>query len=179
MPSDLTQSSSRAMAARSCSASAKGKCSSRPIPSALVRHTQSVVHLDDGEVAVVRADGFRNLHPRWRRHFAQETSRRFRLTDESFDKEGYSHYMRKEIAEQPESIRRTLSGRLDTAFQHHPSSAAWKWRARAAGKHPSREDSRLRLGVHRRLLRRAPDRATGPHTRACGARVRSFAIAIR
>src|SRR5262245_903859 len=27
-------------------------------PAALVRHTQSVVHLDDGEVAVVRADGF-------------------------------------------------------------------------------------------------------------------------
>ena len=27
-------------------------------PAALVRHTQSVVHLDDGEIAVVRADGF-------------------------------------------------------------------------------------------------------------------------
>src|SRR6185312_14585242 len=35
----------------------------------------------------------------------------------SFDKSGYTHYMRKEIAEQPEAIRRTLSGRLDTRFQ--------------------------------------------------------------
>ena len=38
-------------------------------------------------------------------------------TDESFDKGGYAHYMRKEIAEQPDAIRRTLSGRLEPRFQ--------------------------------------------------------------
>jgi len=84
-------------------------------PAALVRHTQSVVHLDDGELAVVRADGFETSTldggP------TAKTPATIAWTDESFGKSGYTHYMRKEIAEQPEAIRRTLSGRLDTRFQ--------------------------------------------------------------
>ena len=84
-------------------------------PAALVRHTQSVVHLDDGEIAVVRADGFETSTldggP------TAKTAATIAWTDESFDKSGYTHYMRKEIAEQPEAIRRTLSGRLDSRFQ--------------------------------------------------------------
>jgi glucosamine--fructose-6-phosphate aminotransferase (isomerizing) len=84
-------------------------------PAALVRHTQSVVHLDDGEIAVVRADGFETSTldggP------TAKTPSTIAWTDESFDKSGYTHYMRKEIAEQPEAIRRTLSGRLDSRFQ--------------------------------------------------------------
>ena len=83
-------------------------------PAALVRHTQSVVHLDDGEIAVVRADGFETSTldggP------TAKTASTIAWTDESFDKSGYTHYMRKEIAEQPEAIRRTLSGRLDARF---------------------------------------------------------------
>jgi glucosamine--fructose-6-phosphate aminotransferase (isomerizing) len=84
-------------------------------PAALVRHTQSVVHLDDGEIAVVRADGYETSTldggP------TAKTPSTIAWTDESFDKSGYTHYMRKEIAEQPEAIRRTLSGRLDARFQ--------------------------------------------------------------
>jgi glucosamine--fructose-6-phosphate aminotransferase (isomerizing) len=84
-------------------------------PAALVRHTQSVVHLDDGEIAVVRADGFETSTldggP------TAKTASTIAWTDESFDKSGYTHYMRKEIAEQAEAIRRTLSGRLDSRFQ--------------------------------------------------------------
>ena len=84
-------------------------------PAALVRHTQSVVHLDDGEIAVVRADGFETSTldggP------TAKTASTIAWTDESFDKSGFTHYMRKEIAEQPEAIRRTLSGRLDSRFQ--------------------------------------------------------------
>ncbi|HKS57970.1 MAG TPA: glutamine--fructose-6-phosphate transaminase (isomerizing) [Steroidobacteraceae bacterium] len=84
-------------------------------PAALVRHTQSVVHLDDGEIAVVRADGFETSTldggP------TAKTPSTIAWTDESFDKSGYTHYMRKEIAEQPEAIRRTLSGRIDSRFQ--------------------------------------------------------------
>src|SRR6185436_19377480 len=84
-------------------------------PAALVRHTQSVVHLDDGEIAVVRADGFETSTldggP------TAKTASTIAWTDQSFDKSGYTHYMRKEIAEQPEAIRRTLSGRLDARFQ--------------------------------------------------------------
>jgi glutamine---fructose-6-phosphate transaminase (isomerizing) len=38
-------------------------------------------------------------------------------TDEPFDKGEFSHYMRKEIVEQPEAVRRTLSGRVESRFQ--------------------------------------------------------------
>ncbi len=84
-------------------------------PAALVRHTQSVVHLDDGEIAVVRADGFATSTLDG--GATAKTAATIAWTDESFDKTGYTHYMRKEIAEQPEAIRRTLSGRLDVRFQ--------------------------------------------------------------
>jgi glutamine---fructose-6-phosphate transaminase (isomerizing) len=84
-------------------------------PAALVRHTQSVVHLDDGELAVVRADGFETSTLDG--GATAKTASTITWTDESFDKSGYTHYMRKEIAEQPEAIRRTLSGRLDSRFQ--------------------------------------------------------------
>ena len=84
-------------------------------PAALVRHTQSVVHLDDGEIAVVRADGFETSTLDG--GTTAKTPSTIAWTDESFDKSGFTHYMRKEIAEQPEAIRRTLSGRLDSRFQ--------------------------------------------------------------
>lgn len=85
-------------------------------PAALVRHTQSVVHLDDGELAVVKADGFETSTLDSGAATAKTPST-IAWNDQSFDREGYSHFMLKEIAEQPESIRRTLSGRLDTRFQ--------------------------------------------------------------
>jgi glutamine---fructose-6-phosphate transaminase (isomerizing) len=84
-------------------------------PSALVRHTRSVVHLDDGELAVIRADGFATSTLDG--GTTAKTPSTITWTDESFDKSGYEHYMRKEIGEQPEAIRRTLSGRLDARFQ--------------------------------------------------------------
>jgi glutamine---fructose-6-phosphate transaminase (isomerizing) len=84
-------------------------------PAALVRHTQSVVHLDDGEMAVVRADGYATSTLDG--GATAKTPSTITWTDEAFDKSGYSHYMRKEIAEQADAIRRTLSGRLDARFQ--------------------------------------------------------------
>jgi glutamine---fructose-6-phosphate transaminase (isomerizing) len=83
-------------------------------PAALVRHTQSVVHLDDGEIAVVRADGFETSTLDG--GATSKTPATLSWTDESFDKGDFDHYMRKEIAEQPEAVRRTLSGRLDQRF---------------------------------------------------------------
>ncbi|HTE36723.1 MAG TPA: glutamine--fructose-6-phosphate transaminase (isomerizing) [Reyranella sp.] len=84
-------------------------------PAALVRHTTSVVHLDDGEIAAVRADGYetRTLEGA----ATIKTPSTIPWKDEAFDKGQFTHYMRKEIAEQPETVRRTLSGRLDTRFQ--------------------------------------------------------------
>jgi glucosamine--fructose-6-phosphate aminotransferase (isomerizing) len=82
--------------------------------SALVRHTTSVVHLDDGELATVSASGFRT--------FSQEQENTEKIpTTVDLDLEdlglgGYRHYMRKEILEQPSTIERMLRGRLDERF---------------------------------------------------------------
>jgi glucosamine--fructose-6-phosphate aminotransferase (isomerizing) len=84
-------------------------------PAALVRHTQSVVHLDDGEIAVIRADGFATTTLDG--GTTAKTPSTLSWTDESYDKGTYANYMSKEIAEQPDAIRRTLSGRLESRFQ--------------------------------------------------------------
>jgi glucosamine--fructose-6-phosphate aminotransferase (isomerizing) len=81
---------------------------------ALVRHTQSVVHLDDGEIAEVRIDGYETSTLDG--GTTAKTPLTITWTDDSFEKGDYSHFMRKEIAEQPEAIRRTLSGRLEPRF---------------------------------------------------------------
>src|SRR5215470_8917255 len=84
-------------------------------PAALVRHTRNVVYLDDGELAVVRADGFETATldggP------TAKTPSTITWTSEAFDKGEFEHFMRKEIAEQPEAVGRTLSGRLEPRFQ--------------------------------------------------------------
>jgi glucosamine--fructose-6-phosphate aminotransferase (isomerizing) len=82
---------------------------------ALVRHTQSIVHLDDGEIAVVRADGYETSTLAG--GTTVKTPLTINWTNEALDKGHYEHFMRKEIMEQPEAIRRTLSGRLEPRFQ--------------------------------------------------------------
>ncbi|MHB8816212.1 MAG: glutamine--fructose-6-phosphate transaminase (isomerizing) [Steroidobacteraceae bacterium] len=81
---------------------------------ALVRHTQSIVHLDDGELAVVRSDRYETS--------TLEGGPTIKVPlvldwkSDAASKGTFAHYMRKEIAEQPEAIRRTLSGRMDRRF---------------------------------------------------------------
>jgi glutamine---fructose-6-phosphate transaminase (isomerizing) len=81
---------------------------------ALVRHTTSVVHLDDGELATVTASEFRT--------FSQEQENTEKIpTTVDLDLEdvglgSFRHYMRKEILEQPSTIERMIRGRLDDRF---------------------------------------------------------------
>ena len=81
---------------------------------ALVRHTQRVVYLDDGELATVRAHEFQTstleAHP------TDKVPTTVDLTDDDYDLGGFPDYMRKEIHEQPEALRRVLRGRLDDRF---------------------------------------------------------------
>ncbi|MBS0410561.1 MAG: glutamine--fructose-6-phosphate transaminase (isomerizing) [Proteobacteria bacterium] len=82
---------------------------------ALMGHARSVAHLDDGEVAEVRADGFTVMTLE-----GAETFKALQALEGDaggLDKGDFSHFMRKEIAEQPEAVRRTLLGRLDHRFQ--------------------------------------------------------------
>ena len=82
--------------------------------SALVRFTRQVVHLDDGELAVLRPDGFQT--------FAQGAISQPKETvtvdwvDEDYDRGDHEHYMLKEMHEQPESVRRCIRGRVDERF---------------------------------------------------------------
>jgi glutamine---fructose-6-phosphate transaminase (isomerizing) len=74
--------------------------------SALVRHTQQVVYLEDGEIATVHADDFRT----------SSRAQTVELSDEDYQLGEYQDFMRKEMAEQPEAVRRALRGRLDGKF---------------------------------------------------------------
>jgi glutamine---fructose-6-phosphate transaminase (isomerizing) len=81
---------------------------------ALVRHTDQMVHLDDHEMAVLHGDSYRTFTLD-----AQPTDRRPSTTDvtaTAFDRAGHEHYMHKEIHEQPASVAQTLSGRLERRF---------------------------------------------------------------
>jgi glutamine---fructose-6-phosphate transaminase (isomerizing) len=82
--------------------------------SAMVRHTKQVVPLDDGEMAVLKADGYRTFQ-------LDATPTQKRVLDvtwniEQLDKGGFEHFLRKEIHEQPVAIERALRGRLDDRF---------------------------------------------------------------
>ena len=81
---------------------------------AIVRHTQQVVYLDDAEVATVRSNGYQT-----RTLDNQRTDKTPTLVEaEAGDYElgPYEDFMRKEIHEQPEALRRVLRGRLDERF---------------------------------------------------------------
>jgi len=82
--------------------------------SALVRHTTSVVHLDDGELATVTASQFRTFSREEDDTGKSPTSIDLDVLDA--DTDGHQHYMHKEILEQPSSIERMLRGRLDDRF---------------------------------------------------------------
>ena len=81
---------------------------------ALVRHTNRVIHLEDGEMAVVSKesvnilDAFDSAVKESNIEIIDDAEQDVILADL-----GFPNYMIKEIFEQPESIRRCLAGRLD------------------------------------------------------------------
>ena len=82
--------------------------------SAIVRHTTSVVHLEDGEFATVTASGFTT--------FTRDRVNTSRTPTEvaeaagNFELGAHQHYMRKEFLEQPASAQSVLRGRLEDRF---------------------------------------------------------------
>jgi len=81
---------------------------------ALVRHTQRVVYLDDGEIAVITADGYKTSTLD-----AQPTRKQSAIIGwggDAYERGDFDHFMLKEIHEQPEAILRALQGRLDARF---------------------------------------------------------------
>ncbi len=73
-------------------------------PSAVITHTRQVIHLDDNEVAVLKPDNFFILK--------EKPIVQIEWTPEEAQKGGYSHFMLKEIMEEPEAIENAMRGRL-------------------------------------------------------------------
>lgn len=81
---------------------------------AMIAHTRQVVYMEDGEIVSIDANGFSmtDIHDKQVHKEVDEVN--WNLDD--IEKEGFSCFMEKEIFEQPDSIARTLSGRLDTQY---------------------------------------------------------------
>jgi glucosamine--fructose-6-phosphate aminotransferase (isomerizing) len=81
---------------------------------ALSRHTRDIVHLDDGEVALLKPGGFEvtALDATQR----SKSPMRLSASIDSYDKGGHPHYLYREIIDQPETVLRTMGGRLDRQF---------------------------------------------------------------
>ncbi|MEX2466979.1 MAG: glutamine--fructose-6-phosphate transaminase (isomerizing) [Gemmatimonadota bacterium] len=77
---------------------------------AVVAHTRDVVYLDDGDYAVLEADGYRT----YRLEGTEVTRHVHEVTWDldAIEKGGYEHFMLKEIFEQPSSLRDVMRGRL-------------------------------------------------------------------
>ena len=77
---------------------------------AIIKHTRDVAYMDDGEIAVLTADSIDvfddELVPVEKEHHQVDWD------VSAAEKGGYPHFMFKEIMEQPEAIRKTISPRL-------------------------------------------------------------------
>ncbi len=86
---------------------------------ALVRYTKQVVYIDDAEVATVCAADYRttSLDGASRRPAdARKVPATVETEADDYELGPYEDFMRKEIHEQPEALRRALRGRLDDRF---------------------------------------------------------------
>ena len=82
----------------------------------IVEYTREVVYLEDDEIAIINKS--KELQIRTILN-AQKTPyiHELELSLDAIEKEGYEHFMLKEIHEQPKSILETLRGRLDPENQ--------------------------------------------------------------
>jgi glucosamine--fructose-6-phosphate aminotransferase (isomerizing) len=84
---------------------------------AILPYTRREIIMQEGEIAVVGRDGYRLTD------YAGERIEREPITitwdPGSAEKSGYKHFMLKEIFEQPQVIKETLSGRIDEAGDVH------------------------------------------------------------
>ena len=81
---------------------------------AIVRHTTTVAHLDDGEIATVTATGFTTYGEGMAR--TARTATTLDVDPASYDAGDHDSFMHKEMLEQPAAAERMLRGRLDERF---------------------------------------------------------------
>lgn len=77
---------------------------------AIIKHTRDVVYMEDGEIAVVTAENIdvfdSEMNPLEKKHSQVDWD------VSAAEKGGYAHFMFKEIMEQPEAVRKTVSPRV-------------------------------------------------------------------
>ncbi len=78
--------------------------------SAIISHTKQIVYLEDGEIAEIYKDRFcaKTIADEEIKKDVHEIS----MSLEEISKGGYSHFMLKEIMEQPESVCNSMRGRI-------------------------------------------------------------------
>ena len=81
---------------------------------AIIAHTKQVVYIEDGETVRVTADGYQTSDLKDRP--IDKTVDVISWELEEIEKEGFTHFMEKEILEQPESILRAMQGRIESEF---------------------------------------------------------------
>ena len=77
---------------------------------AIIKHTRDISYMDDGEVAVITADEIQVFDA-----LGQPVEKQHSYVDwdvSAAEKGGYAHFMFKEIMEQPEAVRKTISPRI-------------------------------------------------------------------
>ena len=79
-------------------------------PSAFIVHTREVLYLDDNEMAVLTPEGI-NIFENGREK--SKESQTLDWDNATVEKQGYPHFMLKEINEQPKVILDTIRGRLE------------------------------------------------------------------
>jgi glucosamine--fructose-6-phosphate aminotransferase (isomerizing) len=77
---------------------------------AVLAHTRDFVYLEDGELAVLRRDGYQISTLRGRELSKEVTRVDWDL--DAIEKGGFDHFMIKEIFEQPETLENAMRGRL-------------------------------------------------------------------
>ena len=82
--------------------------------SPLIEHTKKVSYLEDGQMAILHRDGTLDVRTikdnKTHVHYIDE----LQLKLEEIEKGGFDHFMMKEIHEQPNAIKNSIRGRIDS-----------------------------------------------------------------
>lgn len=82
---------------------------------AIVSHTNRLIYLKDGEIAEISPDGVKLMNLAGK--VLEPVIETISADPLTIDKKGYKHFMLKEIYEQPDVVRNSLSGRLTSVHQ--------------------------------------------------------------
>lgn len=83
---------------------------------AILEHTREVYVLEDGDLAILTKDSVHVVRLDTTEPIERELVR-IEWDKEQAEKDGFAHYMQKEIYEQPRALRNTMTGRIDATQQ--------------------------------------------------------------